>query len=161
MRQARSSDPAIRAGVAIDLARLPVEQAAPELIRLLEDLNTPVREAAQNALRQLGPAVQDPMLAALNHSNPVVGKFAAAALGEMERPEVVGPLVTALKYATRPVQMACRRALVRLGPLAVPGLHPAVDDPQPWLRQQAREILAELAASEVECDRQRGEMGAS
>jgi HEAT repeat protein len=160
-RQARNPDPAIRAQAAADLARRPAEHAAPELIRLLEDLHTPVREAAQNALRQLGPAVREPMLEALNHSNPEVGKFAAEALADLGGPEVVGPLIAALKYAPRPVQMACRRALIRIGPVAVPALQAAVDDPQPWLKQQVREILLELGAPVEDYDRQRRETGAS
>ena len=68
--------------------------------------------------------------------------MSAELLGGVPALEVVEPLVLALKYASRPVQLAAKRSLTKLGPLAVPALTAARDEPQPWIRQQVNEILA-------------------
>jgi hypothetical protein len=52
-------------------------------------------------------------------------------------------LILSLKFAPRPVQLAAKRSLTKLGALAVPALLAARDEPQPWIRQQVNEILAE------------------
>jgi hypothetical protein len=60
--------------------------------------------------------------------------------------EAVPPLLIALKYDARPTQGAARKALARLGALAVPALEAARDEPQPWVRQQIEELLSEINA---------------
>jgi HEAT repeat protein len=140
--QARHSQPVVRVQAAADLAGRPDEGSVRALIQLLEDIHPAVREVAQAGLRKMGPAAKDGLLVALNHGNAEVARFAAETLGELGSQEVVGPLITGLKFAQRPVQNACRRALVRLGPLAVPALQAVSNEPQPWVRQQILEILA-------------------
>ena len=140
--QARHPQPVVRVQAATDLAGRSDEDSVRALIQLLEDAHPAVREVAQAGLRKMGPAAKDGLLVALNHGNAEVAGFSAEALGELGSQEVVGPLITGLKFAQRPVQNACRRALVRLGPLAVTALQAVADDPQPWVRAQIREILA-------------------
>ncbi len=113
----------------------------------MQDSHSPVREAARDSLRQRGPAAVPVLLIALKHADANVGKTAAELLGELRAPEAVGPLLVALKYAARPVQVAARRALEGLGPLAVPALEAAREEPQPWVRRQIEEILAQAPST--------------
>jgi HEAT repeat protein len=146
--QARSPDPAAREQGAGLLGQRPEEQAAQALIPLLQDAHTGVRTAARSALLQQGASALNPLLAGLNHPNPDVARVAAELLGELNRPEAVEPLLQTLKYAPRPVQLAARRALERLGPLALDRLRAAGDEPQPWVRQQIAEIVARITAGD-------------
>ncbi len=103
-----------------------------------------VRESAAKALRELGPAALPALHEGLKQADPRVGQASAELLGELRQPESVGPLLVALKYAARPVQLAARPALERLGTLAVPVLQEARSEPQVWVRQQIEEILAQV-----------------
>jgi hypothetical protein len=81
-----------------------------------------------------------------------VGEVAAELLGELHHPDSLEPLVTALKFGTRPVQLAAKRALQAFGPAAVPALHSAQGEQQPWLRRQIEEILEKIRTAERERD---------
>jgi HEAT repeat protein len=112
---------------------------------LLQDPHTVVREAAQAGLRQHGLRALPVLLSGLNHSNDQIAQQSADLLGELQNPDAVQPLLKALKYNPRPVQLAARRALIRCGPLALDALKEAEDEPQPWVRRQIEDILAEIA----------------
>jgi HEAT repeat protein len=142
-RDARSADPEIRMQTAERLGGVFERWAGEVLAALLGDGHPAVREAALDSLRRQGDAALRPLLGALNHADPEVGKAAADLLGRLHSAEAVGPLLSALKYAARPVQTAARRALEALGGLAVPALEAARDDPQPWVRRQVEEILVQ------------------
>jgi HEAT repeat protein len=144
--QAQSPDPALRERSAGLLGGRPEEQAAQELVNLLQDTHSGVRAAACSALRQQGPGALNSLLAGLNHPNPGVAKVTAELLGELNRPEAVEPLLQTLKYGARPAQLAARRALERLGPLALDPLREAAGEPQPWVRQQIVEAVARITA---------------
>jgi HEAT repeat protein len=144
--QARSDDPQARRQAAADLAAIPEVWAIDELARLLADRSEPVRLAAAESLRQFGVGAYPQLLDALNHVEPGVGVLAAQLLGAMGRAEAVEPLLAALSYAARPVQLAARRALEQLGPLAVPALEAARVDPQPWVHQQIEGALEKIRA---------------
>ena len=75
-----------------------------------------------------------------------VATASVALLSELENPAAVEPLIVALKYSPRPVQLAAKRALVRLGAVAVEAVRAAAEDPQPWVRQQCLEVLEQIAA---------------
>ena len=99
------------------------------------------------ALLKRGVLAAPELLSGLNHADVEVAKVSAELLGELRAVEVVRPLVVALKFAPRPVQVAARRALARLGRLAVPELEAVREDPQYWVRQQVAEILGEIRGS--------------
>lgn len=145
--QARSDDPAQREAAAGPLAEVPELWAGELLLRLLQDPSSGVRAVAKEALRKRGVLAAPELLTGLNHADHEVAKTAAELLGGLRVPDVVPPLLVALKFSPRPVQIAARRALAQLGPVAVPTLQAAKDDPQYWVRQQVAEILAEIAAS--------------
>ncbi|MDB5311718.1 MAG: hypothetical protein JWO38_5920 [Gemmataceae bacterium] len=142
--QARSDAVTEREAAAGPLATIPELWAGDLLLTLLQDPVPGVRTAAKEALRTRGLIAAPELLTALNHSDVEVATVAAELLGGLRVPEVVRPLVVALKFNPRPVQMAARRALVGLGPIAVPVLEAAREDPQYWVRQQVAEILAEI-----------------
>jgi len=143
--KARSPEPADREAAAGLLAPIPELWAGERLLKLLQDPYTTVRAAAREALLRRGVLAAPELLTGLNHADVEVARVSAELLGELRAVEVVRPLVVALKYAPRPVQVAARKALARLGPLAVPELEAARDDPQHWVRQQVAEVLAEIA----------------
>lgn len=141
--QSRSAEAADREAAAAALATSTEPWAGDVLLQLLVDSHTPVRAAAREALRTRGPAAVPELLRGLSHADQELALVSAELLGGVPSADVVGPLVLALKFAPRPVQLAAKRALTKLGALAVPALLAARDEPQPWIRQQVNEILAE------------------
>jgi HEAT repeat protein len=142
--EAGSDDPARREAAAGPLAAVPELWAGELLLKMLQDSTAGVRAAAKEALRKRGVLAAPELLTGLNHADPQLAATAAELLGEMRVADVAQPLVVALKFSDRPVQIAARRALARLGSLAVPALQAAKEDPQYWVRQQVAEILAEI-----------------
>jgi HEAT repeat protein len=147
--QARSDDAAQREAAAGRLAAVPELWAGELLLKMLQDPSGGVRAVAKEALRKRGVLAAPELLTGLNHADPQLAATAAELLGEMRVADVVPPLLVALKFSDRPVQIAARRALARLGPLAVPALQAAKEDPQYWVRQQAAEILAEIETAQA------------
>jgi HEAT repeat protein len=137
-------DPQKRQRAAEQLGAVKEAGAAERLLDLLRDPSSLVRDAAKASLRQQGPADVAVLLGGLNDSDPEVGKTAAELLGVLGRPETIPPLLTALKYNARPVQIAARRALEAFGPAAIPALENARSETQPWVRQQIEEALAQI-----------------
>lgn len=107
----------------------------------------PVRESAKESLRKYGAHALDALLHGLNQADANVAQASAELLGELGRPEAVQPLLVALKYSQRPVQLAAKRALARLGPVAKPDLEAARGEPQPWVRAQIEEVLAQVSSA--------------
>lgn len=141
--QARSPDPEARRDAAVQLAAVPEFWALDQLMTLLKDSEAKVREAAKASLRQLGVVAIPALRVGLDDSDPQVATVAAELLGELQMPQAVEPLLVALKFNARPVQVAARKALARMGALAVPALEAARDETQPWVRQQIEELLAQ------------------
>ena len=84
------------------------------------------------------------LLAGLKDARVEVAVASAELLSEVATPETVVALLVALKYATRPVQLAARKVLGQSGRAAVPLLREGrLAEPQPWVRQQLVAALAE------------------
>lgn len=143
---AASLDPEARRAAAEKLGETPEAWAADELEPLLADAHAPVREAAQASLRRLGIVAVPVLLRGLRSARDEIAVASADLLGESPRPEAVEPLLVALKFAERPVQLAARRALLRHGPAAVPALRAASTESQPWVQAQIAGILKELGS---------------
>jgi HEAT repeat protein len=144
LRQAASPDADQRRAAADELAASPEPWAGPALVNLMGDTHTSVRDAAVAALRRLGPAAGRLLQAGLDHSSSDVARTSADLLGEVGSGDHAAALLVALKYAQRPVQTAARRALIRLGPTAVPALDVGAGETHPWVRQQIEEIRAAI-----------------
>ncbi|HUR54417.1 MAG TPA: HEAT repeat domain-containing protein [Gemmataceae bacterium] len=145
--QSRSAEAADREAAAVQLGTSTEPWAGDVLLKLLLDSHTPVRTAAREALRVRGATAIPELLRGLNHADQEVAQVSAELLGDVKAVEVVEPLVLALKFTSRPVQLAAKRSLTKLGALAVPALTAARDEPQPWIRQQVTEILANQEAT--------------
>ncbi len=152
LQQSHSDDPVTRALAAAELGRLIETWACVELVRLLTDLYQPVRDTSLTALRQQGTAALPTLIEALKHPQPEVQLIAAELLGELRMVECVQPLLIVLKYSDRPLQRVARRALELCGTAAIPALRAAVEEPQPWVREQVADLLAtaEAKASEAQ-----------
>jgi HEAT repeat protein len=122
--------------------------AAAALVPLLNDAHTPVREAAASSLRAMGGAALPALLAGLKRSDDDAAAASAGLLGDLGDAAAVEPLIVALKFSARPVQLAAKRALIRLGAPAAEALRgEAADDAQPWLRQQVADVLEQVAVA--------------
>jgi HEAT repeat protein len=146
VRQACSLDPAARQQAAEQLGAVPESWAAAQLIELLGDSHSVVRETARASLSRRGADGFAALRQGLGHANSEVAAASAELLGALNTAEAVGPLLTALKYAARPVQLASRRALEQLGQLAIPSLEAVLNEPQPWVRKQIEETLSHIKA---------------
>jgi HEAT repeat protein len=145
-RQVQSTDPQVRQGAAEQLGTVSQPWASEELVRLLADSHAPIREAAKGSLQHHGAAALPVLLGCLNHPDVNVSQAAAELLGELKTAEAVDPLVQALKFSPRPVQLAAKRALQAYGALAVPALMAVREDPQPWVRRQIEEVLEQTGS---------------
>jgi HEAT repeats len=139
---ARSGDPDQRRQVAEELGTSAEPWAAGELVRLLQDAHAPVREAAQAGLRRQGPTAVPALLRGLDHSDSKVAASVADLLGELRPAAGVERLLMALKFGTRPVQLAATRALARYGSAARAAVEAERAGAEPWVRRQIDEILA-------------------
>src|SRR5262245_38081869 len=116
VKASMSPHPEVRQQAAAPLMRADTPRARKALLLLLRDTHTSVRESARQALREGGAPGVSALLEGLNGPEAEIGTACAEVLGERPVPEAVEPLVTALKYAHRPVQLAAKRALTKLGP---------------------------------------------
>jgi HEAT repeat protein len=148
--QSQNDDPVTRALAAAELGRLTETWASVELVRMLTDLYKPVRDSSLAALRQQGAVALPTLIESLKHPRPEVQLIAAELLGELRLVECVQPLLVVLKYADRPLQRVARRALQQCGTVAIPSLRAALEEPQPWVREQVADLLATAEAKLTE-----------
>jgi HEAT repeat protein len=146
IRQTTAPDANQRQQAAVALAGFRDERSAVALVALLKDSHTAVREAASASIRAFGPVALGALLEGMKDPNADVATASVALVGELENPAAVEPLIVALKYSPRPVQLAAKRALVRLGAPAADAVRAAAEDPQPWVRQQFADVLEQIAA---------------
>jgi HEAT repeat protein len=138
----KSDDPAIRQQAAKEMAAHAEHWAISALLKLLTDVYGTVREAAKTSLVKIGPPAVTGLLEGLNHANHDLGKTCAEILGEIQSPEAIEQLILTLKFGSRPVQLACRKALERIGAAAKGPLEAARGETQPWVREQIEAILS-------------------
>jgi HEAT repeat protein len=146
VEQALSRHAEVRRLAATLLGEVSERWAADELLRLLADSHTSVREEARQSLWHQGTAALPALLDAVSGSEVEAARVSAERLGELRPPEAIEPLLVALKFSSRPVQMAARRALEQYGAAALPVLRPALAEQQPWVRRQIEEIIARAEA---------------
>jgi HEAT repeat protein len=146
VEQSADPEPEVRRRAAAELGRIGQGWAAERLLPLLADTHSIVREASRQALRLQGAAALPTLLQGLNAPQDEVASAAAELLGELRDERAVGPLLEALKYARRPVQLAAGRALGQCGAVAVPMLRAALSETQPWVRRQVERALATAEA---------------
>lgn len=144
-QQAQSAETARRVLAVEGFAGLPEPRVAGLLAGMLGDVEPSVRAVAGQALKQFGPLAIAPLLEGLKSPHEQAAVCSAELLGDMRPPEAVEPLLRALKYAPRPVQLAARRSLERFGAAAVPELEAARAEQQPWVKRQIEEALAAIA----------------
>jgi HEAT repeat protein len=144
-RQAQSPETAQRVQAATGFAELPEPRVVAILVGMLGDVEPSVRVAAGETLKKFGPLAVGLLLEGLKGPHEQAAVCSAELLGEMQSAEAVEPLLRGLKYATRPVQLAARKALERLGPAAVPALEAARGEPQPWVKRQIEDALETIA----------------
>lgn len=140
-RLARSTDATTRQDAANQLAQVREMWASQALLQLLADTHTPVRESARQALANHGASATPVLIEGLKHSNENIAVTSAGLLGELRQIESIKPLIVILKYATRPAQLAARRALEQCGEVARPELTQSMTETHPWVRKQITEIL--------------------
>ena len=143
-RQATAPDADQRQQAAVALGAFRDERSAAALMPLLQDTHTAVREAATASLRGHGPAALAALLEGLKSPSADVAAASATLLGDLGDPAAAEPLVVAMKFSERPVQLAAKRALIRLGAAAAGALRAGADDPSPWIRQQFGELLEQF-----------------
>ncbi|MGL4550816.1 MAG: HEAT repeat domain-containing protein [Gemmataceae bacterium] len=143
-RRLNSRDAAVRLAALKQFREKPNLQEAPSVLLLLADAHGPIRDDARAALHQIGGEAVPVLLTGLKSPSDDVTVPSAELLGEFGGVTAVDPLLTALKFTTRPTQLAAKRALQRLGHLALPGLKASAQEPQPWVRQQIAEVIAAI-----------------
>lgn len=125
----------------------------PELLRKLREGPAPVRVEAIEELARIGtPEAIEAIREALRDPIALVAREAACALGKLRASGAAEDLAAALACPDFSVRRAAARALVRIGPPAVPALLRAIRDPdQPWrARREALWALAEIPGPEAE-----------
>src|SRR5687768_14189416 len=139
--QAHDAEPDQRRRAAEQLGAISDPWVRDELLLLLKDMVSEVREAARAALRQQGPAATGVLIKALEDGDPRVAVPAAELLGEFKDEAAVRPLLLVMKFGSVEIRAAATRALIRYGRSAIPGLILATQDPDPWTRMRCEEIL--------------------
>jgi HEAT repeat protein len=137
--------------VALGDTRSAGNDAIPELVEGLEDMDDAVRQEAARALGKIGAAAAVPSLVVALGDAPDdrVRVSAAEALGRIgPRAAVAIPaLIAALKHSDEAVRDAAASALLMIGLPAAPALIEAVTDADPGLRTRASALLTEIVTA--------------
>jgi HEAT repeat protein len=126
------------------LGSLGVPAAADALLGAEKHPDRSVREAALLALQRLGRLSVAALGVLVNKGDRDSAIKAAELLGQTGAPEAAEPLVMGLKFAEHSVRVAAVRALEQLGAAAAPTLRGVLDDPYPYVRNEARRLLERL-----------------
>ncbi len=156
------------------------ESAVRALIGALRSSDRRVRDAAYKALIEVGPPAVPALIGTLNDDDPAIREYAAAtlggigdmravkpltamldgsrrrryiaawALGELKAAGATGLLVKSLGDKNDAVQRESARALMKIGPPAVPALITALDDPNPDVREYAARALGVIEDKRAE-----------
>ena len=121
-------------------------RAVGPLIGSLNDQNGNVRQAAAEALGQIGdPRAVEPLIGVLKDENEKVRRATAEALSRIRDPLAVEPLIGVLKDNDRLVREDAVRALGQIGdPRAVEPLIAALHDHEEYVRADAARALGKI-----------------
>jgi HEAT repeat protein len=133
-----------RREAAITLGEMGDERAIPHLIAALRDSEWNVREAAEDALAQIGSPAVEPLLKALREYQ--IRKFVIKILGRIKDERVLDPLFAQLR--NEEFKEAATEALVEVGQPAVERLTAVLNDKDKNVRKHAVIALGDIGVTE-------------
>ena len=133
-----------RREAAITLGEMGDERAIPYLIAALRDSEWNVREAAEDALAQIGSPAVEPLIKALREYQ--IRKFVIKILGKIKDERVLDPLFAQLR--NEEFKEAATDALVEVGQPAVERLTAVLNDKDKNVRKHAVIALGDIGVTE-------------
>src|SRR5207253_4277876 len=134
-----------RKDAAITLGEMGDERAIKPLITALRDAEWNVREAAQDALAQIGPPAVEPLIKALREYQ--IKTFVIQVLGKIKDERVLDPLMAQLR--NEEFKDVATKALVEVGLPAVERLMAVMNDKDKHVRKHVVMALGEIGVSEA------------
>jgi len=134
-----------RKDAAITLGEMGDERAISPLITALRDAEWNVREAAQDALAQIGPPAVEPLIKALREYQ--IKTFVIQVLGKIKDERVLDPLMAQLR--NEEFKDVATKALVEVGLPAVERLMAVMNDKDKHVRKHVVMALGEIGVSEA------------
>jgi HEAT repeat protein len=134
-----------RKDAAITLGEMGDPRAIAPLITALRDSEWNVREAAQDALAQIGPPAVDALIKALREYQ--IRTFVIQVLGKIKDERVLDPLMIQLR--NEEFKDVATKALVEVGLPAVERLMAVLNDKDKHVRKHAVMALGEIGISEA------------
>jgi len=134
-----------RKDAAITLGEMADERAISPLITALRDAEWNVREAAQDALAQIGPPAVEPLIKALREYQ--IKTFVIQVLGKIKDERVLDPLMAQLR--NEEFKDVATKALVEVGLPAVERLMAVMNDKDKHVRKHVVMALGEIGVSEA------------
>ncbi len=133
-----------RREAAITLGEMGDERAIPHLIAALRDSEWNVREAAEDALAQIGSPAVEPLLKALREYQ--IRKFVIKIMGRIKDERVLDPLFAQLR--NEEFKDAATEALVEVGQPAVERLTAVLNDKDKNVRKHTVIALGDIGVTE-------------
>ena len=134
-----------RKDAAITLGEMGDERAIAPLLIALRDSEWNVREAAQDALAQIGPPAVEPLIKALREYQ--IRTFVIQVLGKIKDERVLDPLM--LQLRNEEFKDIATKALIEVGLPAVERLMAVLNDKDKNVRKHAVIVLGEIGVSEA------------
>jgi HEAT repeat protein len=134
-----------RKDAAITLGEMGDERAIAPLVTALRDSEWNVREAAQDALAQIGPPAVEPLIKSLREYQ--VRTFVIQVLGKIKDERVLDPLMAQLR--NEEFKDVATKALVEVGLPAVERLMAVLNDKDKNVRKHAVMALGEIGVKEA------------
>jgi HEAT repeat protein len=146
-----SPDPDERRTGVIKLAKKPDRQTIQKLLRLLEDEDELVREAAVNTLAARGPKeFTKHIIPKLGDKSPIVRASAFTALGKLQDPSALGPMIDAFWNETVvDVKIKAIKAFAKFSKYkdALRAIASSLDDKQVEISYNAYKTLREITGN--------------
>ena len=133
-----------RREAAITLGEMGDERPIPHLITALRDAEWNVREAAEDALTQIGSPAVEPLIKALREYQ--IRKYVIKVLGRIKDERVLDPLFAQLR--NEEFKDAATEALVEVGQPAVERLTAVLNDKDKTVRKHAVIALGDIGVTE-------------
>jgi len=134
-----------RKDAAITLGEMGDERAISPLITALRDAEWNVREAAQDALAQIGPPAVEPLIKALREYQ--IKTFVIQVLGKIKDERVLDPLMAQLR--NEEFKDVATKALIEVGLPAVERLMAVMNDKDKHVRKHVVTALGEIGVPEA------------